>query len=950
MNIHALNHQTPKVTVFDNRGLNVRELQYHRHPDAQGMTDERITRHRHDARGRLVQSADPRLHAAGVANAIYLTDLRGTILRTQSADAGITVALNDAAGRSYRVETHISSGNNGKDDRSQAVTRTWQYEDAALPGRPLGVTEQVAGEVARVTKRFVYAGITSAEKAHNLAGKCVSHHDTAGLVQTDSIALTGVPLTVTRCLLKNVDNPDTRADWQGTDAPAWNAVLERAAYITLTTADATGAVLTITDARGNRQRVAYDVAGLLSGSWLTVKGGTEQVIVQFLNYSAAGQKLHEVQGNGVVTTYTYEPQTQRLIGIKTERPIEHASGRKVMQDLHYEYDPTGNVLRVRNGAEETRYWRNQKVVPENRYVYDSLYQLVSTTGREMANIASQGGNLPLVPMLLDNAAYTNYTRSYTYDNAGNLTQIRHSTPATNNNYTTSMTVSHGSNRAVLSTLTEETAKVDTLFTAGGHQIQLHPGQPLLWTPNGELLKVTSAATGSESYRYDSDSQRLLKVSANSMLTQRTLYLTGVELKTIAKGSAETENLQVIVMGETGRAQVRVLHWEKGKPANINNNQVRYSYDNLIGSCGLELDGDGNIISQEEYYPYGGTAVWTVRSALEANYKTVRYSGNERDTTGLYYYGYRYYQPWAGRWLSADPAGAVDGLNLFRMVRNNPVTLMDADGRVPELPQYFDSEDPIMIGEAPLVSTDSRRVNDIKAEISVGSYKMDDVRSLFTSPGGLSGSLKNTENYPSNVKNSGWQRAEAIVKNELRVVSQMKKFELTPNQILYRGMDMNNEQYERIMSTGYVQNYALSFFSNNLDVFSYFTGRNKSPDVKSVMFRLNMSADDNENVQLREGRLDMNSYRSIFEGKVPEGIKEIIALPGNVFKVESVQPSSSSISHGKKGFKASVSRLFKKKVINNLTIINLKPAEYQTSPLIVLIQVIFRHLQERPERH
>ncbi|WP_437176852.1 RHS repeat-associated core domain-containing protein, partial [Pseudomonas putida] len=59
--------------------------------------------------------------------------------------------------------------------------------------------------------------------------------------------------------------------------------------------------------------------------------------------------------------------------------------------------------------------------------------------------------------------------------------------------------------------------------------------------------------------------------------------------------------------------------------------------------------------------------------------TVRYSGKERDATGLYYYGYRYYQPWAGRWLSADPAGTVDGLNLFKMVGNNPSTLIDERG-------------------------------------------------------------------------------------------------------------------------------------------------------------------------------------------------------------------------------------------------------------------------------
>ena len=119
--------------------------------------------------------------------------------------------------------------------------------------------------------------------------------------------------------------------------------------------------------------------------------------------------------------------------------------------------------------------------------------------------------------------------------------------------------------------------------------------------------------------------------------------------------------------------------------------VRPGTVSLPGRTGLELDGDGNIISQEEYYPYGGTAVWTARSAVEADYKTVRYSGKERDATGLYYYGYRYYQPWSGRWLSSDPAGTVDGLNLFRMCRNNPVTYTDPDGRNPVNKDTFESQ-------------------------------------------------------------------------------------------------------------------------------------------------------------------------------------------------------------------------------------------------------------------
>ena len=693
----SLFSKTPTVTVLDNRGLTVRDIAYHRHPDSPDTTDERITRQQFSARGFLTQSADPRLHEAGLANFTYLTDLAGNVLRTQGVDNGTNVSLNDVAERSFITVSNIRTRGDGTEDRSQAVTRTWHYEEATLPGRPLSIIEQADGEAARITERFVYAGDTAGEKALNLAGACVSHYDTAGLVQTDSVALTGVPLSVTRRLLKDADNPDTVTDWQGEDALAWNDRLagESEGYTTLTTADASGAVLTTTDAKGNLQRVAYDVAGLLSGSWLTLKGGTEQVIVASLTYSAAGQKLCEAHGNGVVTTYEYEPETQRLTGIKTERPAGHASGAKVLQDLRYEYDPVGNVLKISNDAEETRFWRNQKVVPENTYTYDSLYQLVRATGREMASAGQQGSNLPSVTVLLpaDGSAYTNYTRTYTYDEAGNLTQVRHSAPATNNSYKTDITVSERSNRGVLSTLTENPADVDALFTAGGQQAQLQPGQALVWTPRNELLQVTPVVRdGSkddrESYRYDGGSQRILKVSEQktgaSTQTQRTLYVPGLELelRSTKSGDTETESLEVITVGEAGRAQVRVLHWESGKPDGIGNDQVRYSYDSLTGSSGLELDGDGRVISTEEYYPYGGTAVWTARSAVEANYKTVRYSGKERDATGLYYYGYRYYQPWAGRWLSADPAGTVDGLNLFRMVRNNPVTLVDEKGMSP----------------------------------------------------------------------------------------------------------------------------------------------------------------------------------------------------------------------------------------------------------------------------
>ncbi|WP_118985519.1 RHS repeat domain-containing protein [Photorhabdus sp. CRCIA-P01] len=673
-----LYQKTPVVNVHDNRGLTIRNIDFHR-TTANGDTDIRITRHQYNAHGHLNQSIDPRLYEAKKTNRaikpnfLWQYDLTGNTLRTESIDAGRTVTLNDIEDRPLLTVT------------ATGVIQTRQYEISSLPGRLLSVTEQAPEEkTSRITERLIWAGNTEAEKDHNLAGQCVRHYDTAGVTRLESLSLTGTVLSQSSQLLIDTQ----KANWTGDNETVWQNRLAGDIYTTLSTFDATGALLTQTDAKGNIQRLAYDVAGQLSGSWLTLKGQTEQVIIKSLTYSAAGQKLREEHGNGVITEYSYEPETQRLIGIKTRRP----SDAKVLQDLRYEYDPVGNVISIRNDAEATRFWHNQKVVPENTYTYDSLYQLISATGREMANIGQQSNHFPSPALPSDNNTYTNYTRTYTYDRGGNLTKIQHSSPATQNNYTTDITVSNRSNRAVLSTLTEDPAQVDASFDAGGHQNTLMPGQNLNWNTRGELQHVTlvkrdkGANDDREWYRYSGDGRRILKVNeqraSNNTQILRITYLPSLELRLTQNSTTTTEDLQVITVGEAGRAQVRVLHWENGKPADISNNQLRYSYDNLIGSSQLELDSKGEIISEEEYYPYGGTALWAARNQTEASYKTLRYSGKERDATGLYYYGYRYYQPWVGRWLSADPAGTIDGLNLYRMVRNNPVRWKDTDGRIP----------------------------------------------------------------------------------------------------------------------------------------------------------------------------------------------------------------------------------------------------------------------------
>ncbi|WP_409261614.1 RHS repeat-associated core domain-containing protein [Pseudomonas putida] len=676
----AVNRNTPTVKVQDNRGLAVREIAFYRHPDQLDESQVRITHHHFAAPGFLTQSADPRLADAGIANFIFHNDLRGKALHTRSVDAGTSVNLKDIAGRPLLIVNGILSTGYSSEDHSQAVSHTWHYEVPTLPGRPLAVSEQVVYEVPRTTQRFIYAASTASDKDLNIAGLCISHYDTAGLMANESFALSGVPLSITRRLLNAATDTDMQVDWHGADPSAWNALLAAERYTTVTHTDASGKVLLTLDAAGHQQRVAYGVNGQLACSWLTVKQGAEQPVVLSLAYSAAGRTLSETHGNGVRCIYRYEPRTQRLAIIQLQR----ATG--FLQDLRYRYDPVGNVFNAKDETQQTRIWRNQRVASASVYGYDSLYQLVSASGREMANAGRQNSQSTpaTLPLGGDNATYTRYTRLYHYDTAGNLTQIRHSAPATNNCYTTDITVSNRSNRGVSSTLASSPEEVEARFTNAGQQRELQPGQRLHWTSRGELQKITpvtrhGAPSDHELYRYDARHQRVSKGSNQAASHQQVIYLPQLEMRTTSNKNKVTERLQIMSLGKADSAYIRLLHWSTGKPTGIDNNSLRYHYTDLVGSSGFDVDGYGNIISIEEYYPYGETSAWLARPGVEASYKSVRFSGKERDATGLYYFGHRYYHPLAGRWMSSDPALTVDGLNLYAMVCNNPATHVDDSG-------------------------------------------------------------------------------------------------------------------------------------------------------------------------------------------------------------------------------------------------------------------------------
>jgi RHS repeat-associated protein len=107
---------------------------------------------------------------------------------------------------------------------------------------------------------------------------------------------------------------------------------------------------------------------------------------------------------------------------------------------------------------------------------------------------------------------------------------------------------------------------------------------------------------------------------------------------------------------------------------------RYQYSNHLGSATVELNDRAEIISYEEYHPYGTSAYRATNSDIEIPPKRYRYTGMERDEeSGLGYHKARYYSPQFGLWISPDPKGLADGLCVYSYCHGNPIMGHDTSG-------------------------------------------------------------------------------------------------------------------------------------------------------------------------------------------------------------------------------------------------------------------------------
>lgn len=113
----------------------------------------------------------------------------------------------------------------------------------------------------------------------------------------------------------------------------------------------------------------------------------------------------------------------------------------------------------------------------------------------------------------------------------------------------------------------------------------------------------------------------------------------------------------------------------------------YSSGNWSTHNFYHADGNGNVtymlnssqskVAEYRYDPFGNTIS---KSGSLADANVYRFSSKEiHPSSGMYYYGYRFYDPYLQRWPNRDPLGEEGGINLYGFTENDPVNFVDPYG-------------------------------------------------------------------------------------------------------------------------------------------------------------------------------------------------------------------------------------------------------------------------------
>ncbi len=300
--------------------------------------------------------------------------------------------------------------------------------------------------------------------------------------------------------------------------------------------------------------------------------------------------------------------------------VDVKNGETSYLDLDFTFDNSSNITQIVNGWRDTgSAWHSQT----ESYSYDGMDRLTS-------------------------ASCNSWSHTYSYDKAGNRTAKDSVT------YT-------------INTVNEITALSDgTSFTydSNGCRTQKTKGTDTwvyTYDDANRLTRVEKNAAVLGEYVYDGGGRRI-RGTEDSVTTTYVYSGLNVIYEENATGAA------TYIYGPTGRF---------AKQTTINGETTTFYYHtDQLGSTRLVTDDNKNIVSSATYHPFG-------EPHSEEGDETYLFAGKEKDSTGLYYFGARYYDCETGTFITRDPIAGTplhpQSFNQYAYCQNNPLKYVDLWG-------------------------------------------------------------------------------------------------------------------------------------------------------------------------------------------------------------------------------------------------------------------------------
>lgn len=161
---------------------------------------------------------------------------------------------------------------------------------------------------------------------------------------------------------------------------------------------------------------------------------------------------------------------------------------------------------------------------------------------------------------------------------------------------------------------------------------------------------------------------------------------GIRIEKTVNGTVTTQYLvdgSRVLYESNGTNTLYYTYDVDGSLISFNYNGTDYFYVyNALGDIVKLLNASGQVVVEYRYDAFGNILFQTTGTLASAN--PYRYRGYRYDEeTKLYYLNSRYYNPQTGRFLNADgllqESQTTLGFNLFAYVENNPVVNIDPSG-------------------------------------------------------------------------------------------------------------------------------------------------------------------------------------------------------------------------------------------------------------------------------